>query len=366
MSQPPQTQPDPIYNAALGAFLGACVGDAAGAVLEFYPGQIGTDDVRKAMDMPGGGIWRVAPGQITDDSELAMCLAHGLAQGSSFSAEHIARQYLRWYQSRPFDIGNTTRNAVSAPLTPSGEQWVQTRGVAHAMLVSAQDRNMGSKANGSLMRCTPLAVWGHRLDDHDLAQHAMVDSRLTHPNESCQHAVACYVIACAHLISGRSDRKGAFEAASAWADQCANEEVRTWLQDARQGVEVPFEHLMGFVRIAFTHAFRHLWLGTSYTDAIEHTLNGGGDTDTNAAIVGGLLGAAEGASAIPAPMKTAVLQCNTLEGRPRPDFLHPQHVPALVTRLLELAPGSKESSPPPPASQSASQPHLPGLDPNPQ
>lgn len=61
-------------DAAYGAILGAAVGDAAGGVLEFQP--IPSDEqVRNALRMPGGGVHRLGPGQITDDSELAICLA---------------------------------------------------------------------------------------------------------------------------------------------------------------------------------------------------------------------------------------------------------------------------------------------------
>src|SRR5690606_37487452 len=107
-----------------------------------------------------------------------------------------------------------------------------------------------------------------------------------------------------------------------------NDEVGLWLEEARRGVVVPYTPHDGFVRIAFTHAFRHLALGTRWEDAIRETLAGGGDTDTNACIVGGLLGARWGASAIPLAMREAVLGCDTTSGRhPRPEDLHPRAAP---------------------------------------
>ena len=104
--------------------------------------------------------------------------------------------------------------------------------------------------------------------------------------------------------------------------------------DAENNVDVPYEPLIGFVRIGLTHAFRHLLLGTPYVDALSETLLGGGDTDTNACIVGGLLGAAYGAEAIPKDMRDAVLTCDTSLGQSRPDFLHPRQIPDLVKRML--------------------------------
>ena len=90
------------------------------------------------------------------------------------------------------------------------------------------------------------------------------------------------------------------------------------------------------MRIGFTHAFRHLGLGTSFIEALMETLAGGGDTDTNACIVGGLLGAADGADAIPLPLRQAVLTCDTAKGRPRPAFLHPRQLPTLVAKMLKV------------------------------
>ena len=139
-------------QAAQGAVVGAFVGDAAGAVLEFAPrpsldkarfcappsatachpccGRAAADlclasplravsepaaavqkvmvpQVRHALTLPGGGMWDVGPGQVTDDSEMAMCLMQGLAQGQPplLPLDAIAARYAAWYHSDPFDIG---------------------------------------------------------------------------------------------------------------------------------------------------------------------------------------------------------------------------------------------------------------------
>ena len=80
----------------------------------------------------------------------------------------------------------------------------------------------------------------------------------------------------------------------------------------------------------------HLLLGSDYETAIAETLLGGGDTDTNACIVGGLIGAAVGVDGIPENMRHAVLNCDTTMGQhPRPAFLHPRQVDELIAKLLE-------------------------------
>ena len=321
-------------DAALGAILGALVGDAAGAPLEFMEPSPTVVDAERALTMPGGGVWGVAPGQITDDGELTICLLRGLAAGSTFHLEAIAQEYAEWVRSNPYDIGNTTRLGLGCFQDPRWRSLCEREGYAVGMTKAAATECMASKSNGSLMRATPLGVWGHRLSALELADHARQDSCLSHPNPSCWQAVAAYAIAIAHLLNHHGDRERAFAAAEAWAVAHANGEIAEWLTDAAQGVIVPYEPQIGFVRFGFTHAFRHLLRGTNYTDALLETLAGGGDTDTNACIVGGLIGAAVGAEAIPLPLRNAILTCETAQGRPRPDFLHPRQVPALVNEFM--------------------------------
>lgn len=63
--------------------------------------------------MPGGGPFLLSPGQVTDDSELALCLAHGISLGDGIlSLDRISYYYRKWIMSKPFDIGNTTKTAL--------------------------------------------------------------------------------------------------------------------------------------------------------------------------------------------------------------------------------------------------------------
>jgi ADP-ribosyl-[dinitrogen reductase] hydrolase len=328
-----------IQEIAFGCLLGALVGDAAGATLEFIHRKPTLEEVNHAMTMPGGGFLKVAPGQITDDGELTLCLAHALAKSRSFDSEKIARKYADWIRSKPFDVGATTRHSLGCFLDPNWKDVCSTEGYAAGMAQAAYYKCLESKANGSLMRATPIGIWGHKLKTNDLALIAREDSRLSHPNKSCRDAVACYSIAIAHLMNHPGDREGAFAKVKEWAVIHAVAEVNEWLNDARQNVEAPYHPQIGFIKIAFTHAFRHLLLGTNFFEAIRETLSGGGDTDTNACIVGGLVGAACGAVAISDEMKIPVLNCDTNSGKhPRPDWLHAKQILILVNDLLTIAP----------------------------
>lgn len=315
--------------------MGALVGDAAGAVLEFTRGPITEASVEEALQMRGGGAWAVAPGQITDDGELTLSLLSALVESTDEHSvlERAARAYAAWVESRPFDIGTTTRAAFGCLRDPEVAAAARDVGLAKIMTTIARARSMGSKANGSLMRATPLGVWGARRDSATTAQAAMLDARLSHPSPTCVGATAAYVCAIRHLVLG-GDVDGALAEADRALDQAEFDEVRGFLKEARDDVRVPYTPMDGFVRIGFTHAFRHLIRGTPYVDALRETLLGGGDTDTNACIVGGLLGARWGASALPRSMVEAIVSCDTRRGaHPRPEALHPRLVSDLVPRL---------------------------------
>jgi ADP-ribosyl-[dinitrogen reductase] hydrolase len=329
------------YDSALGCMLGACIGDAAGAVLEFLGRKPTSLDVDHALTMPGGGVFNVAPGQITDDGELTLSLAHGLLRSGSFSIENIARSYADWIESRPFDIGMTTMSSLGCFTEDDWKVLCEKAGFAIAMAKAANELCMDSKANGSLMRATPIGIWGHRLKPTVIARIAKDDSCLSHPNSSCWQAVACYAIAISSLIDNANNGQAAFDLAFDWADSFANAEVLGWMVDARENNNIPYQPLDGFVKIAFTHAFRHLLLESTYEEALLETLLGGGDTDTNACIVGGLVGAACGASSIPDHLKQSVLNCDTTKGRkPRPAQLSSGQIPDLAKNLLAKAPAA--------------------------
>lgn len=329
-------KPENRYEAALGCLLGACVGDAAGATLEFLGRTPNLSEVDDAMTMPGGGVWDLAPGQITDDGELTLSLAQALASSHGFLRDRIAQNYAAWMESNPFDCGMTTSQAFSSIQYPGWQTEFETLNMADIMQFVAAKYSLDSKANGSLMRISPLGVWGYQRDNLVLANYAQQDSLLSHANESCCQSVACYTLAIASLMQDLGNREVAFEQVQHWATVYANSEVRNWLDAAQQNFNQPYHPQSGFIKIAFIHAFRHLILGTPYKEAIRETLSGGGDTDTNACIVGGLIGAAEGAHTIPHEMKDPVLSCDTQQGsHPRPDFLHPAQLADLAKQLLE-------------------------------
>lgn len=301
-------------QALYGCVLGALLGDAAGGVLEFMSRKPTPEEVQNALTLPGGGALDLAPGQFTDDGEMAVCLLAALTKAEgTYRPKLVAQQYCDWVKSKPFDIGNATSNALMIE-----DESDLPMPIDKLVLQQAEAYNSASKANGSLMRAAPLGIAAARLNTEDAAKMARLDACMTHPNETCQHATAAYVLAIRHLIRMPGDKAGAWAAAATYAEE-HSEEIREWLEYAATRKPGPATPLIGFVRHGFTAAFHHLRQGTGYREALAATLAQGGDTDTNACIVGGLMGALHGVGRIPQDMIDGLLNCDTSKGQQRPD-----------------------------------------------
>lgn len=312
---------------AKGALFGSLIGDAAGATLEFLRRKPTSDEVQQALQMKGGGVFKLAPGQITDDGEMSLALCRALSGESEFLPNDVARAYRYWYLSEPFDIGFATSSALA-------EGNVDNKNLAAICSNNARQYNSESKANGCLMRVTPLGIWSARVDIKTATEASRMDTQLTHPNETCQLATAAYIVAIRHLMLHHGDSKGAFDAAESVVPSDPLNEARHFLNQAKAG-KLPDGHPhAGFIGIAFTHAFYHLHRGSDFIDALTQVLSYGGDTDTNACIVGGLIGALHGLNGLPEYMCHAIQNCEVSHGRPRPEWLQSKHADQLSLRLI--------------------------------
>ncbi len=309
------TVPDAaLLRRAQGALLGQFVGDSLGSLVEFASAaEIATEHPSGPRELADGGRWGTLAGQPTDDSEMALALARSILLKGRFDAESALEAYRTWYRSGPFDIGATTRAALAGYL-------------------------MGdSQANGSLMRAIPLAVTAQAWPVERAAELGRSDSRLTHPHPACRDAVAAFVVAGAHAIR-TGEREGAWQAAVGWARAAgAAPAVVETLELARSAPPVCDGDSQGWVLIALRNAFFELLHAESLEAGIVGTVRRGGDTDTNAAIAGALLGAALGRGAFPLQWRNAVLSCRSHQQRakhPRPPEYWPIDCYELAERLL--------------------------------
>lgn len=325
-----------LLSRARGCLLGQIAGDALGSLVEFRsPAEIRRqypDGLRLLEDDGPLSPWRTLAGQPTDDSELALSLARALVAAGGYNLEAVARAYVGWFRSRPFDCGSTIGRALGA----ASDEDLAERRVASRLLASASST---SQANGSLMRISPLGIWGHRLPADQLADWARADSRLTHPHPVCQESCAVFVVALGLAIARGGDPAMLYRQTLDWAvANCRELAVLEVLRRAADEVPTDFQRNQGWVLIALQNAFYQLLHAPTLEEGIVQTAMAGGDTDTNAAIAGALLGAVSGLAAIPAQWREKVLNCRPATGsarvlRPRPREYWPVDVLKLADDL---------------------------------
>jgi ADP-ribosylglycohydrolase len=261
-----------------------------------------------------GGRWNLLAGQPTDDSELALALARSIESGDGYDPRRALEAYQAWGASRPFDCGHTIHAALQG------------------------QPNEGSQANGSLMRASPLGVFAHRLSPPEAAALARADSALTHPHPVCGDSVAAFVVALAHAIDRGDGAQAAYAAAVKWAkDASAASSVIKALEAAAHTAPRCDGSSQGWVLIAIQNAFYELLHARTVEEGLARTILRGGDTDTNAAIAGALLGAVHGREGLPAQWRSMILSCHPVPGlaaHPRPTAYWPVDVMELAERLL--------------------------------
>jgi ADP-ribosyl-[dinitrogen reductase] hydrolase len=328
---------------AAGALLGLAVGDALGTTYEFrtltqpdYP----TLATGPATDIIGGGPFDLTPGQVTDDTQLAVCIARSLVERRGFDPADIATRYVGWVECA-FDVGGQTNAAIDklragVPYSSAGlEVW--------------RDRGRRPAGNGSLMRTAPIAV--AFAGSQKLVENAIVESMITHADPRCALACGAFDAAIAALIRG-DDMMAAARAAlaegaallrAAWNDPTDREHLERACDDLasdldaalapQPGVYRPGLHLhetQGFVRVAFRLAFWHAVHTRTYREAVVDVASRGGDADTNGAIVGALVGARDGLEAIPEAWRLCVLAARQRGSEAWSDAHRPRHLLALV------------------------------------
>jgi len=324
---------------AQGCLLGQLAGDALGGLVEFESAaaiaQRHPDGPRLLAD---GGTWNTIAGQPTDDSEMALALARSICATGRYDDETAARAYAAWYRSGPFDIGGTTEKALGAAAGRSPAE-AGPGAAARARAAAARD----SQANGSLMRISPLAIWGSHRDLDALAALAHADAQLTHPHPVCRDAAAIFVAAIAYAVRTGCTPAQCHAHALTWAQRRPgfNAEVEAVVELAAAKPPADFRSQQGWVLIALQNAFYELLNAGGVEEALVRTVRRGGDTDTNAAICGALLGAVYARDALPLQWRQALLSCRPLAGlagvrRPRPRAFWPVDALVVAERLLFL------------------------------
>ncbi|WP_045222527.1 ADP-ribosylglycohydrolase family protein [Desulfonatronum thioautotrophicum] len=279
---------------AQGCLLGQLVGDALGSLVEFQaPDRILLEYPNGVREMADGGTFNTLAGQPTDDSEMALALARTLVEQGGYDAEAVLRAYRTWLDSQPFDCGATIRKGLSGHSDPE------------------------SQANGALMRISPLGIFGVNHGLEQVADWAAQDAMLTHPHPICLQINALFTMTITHAVRTGTGPKELIHEMLLWADKMGVDSIL--FRVIKASINMPprnYTQQQGWVLIAFGNAVWQLLNAPSFEEGVVDTVMRGGDTDTNAAVCGALLGAVYGLQAIPHQWRDAVLNCRPEAGRP--------------------------------------------------
>ena len=314
---------------AVGVLLGTAAGDALGAAYEFGPPR----GPELEVAMVGGGSFGWEPGEWTDDTSMAIAIAEVAATGADLREEEaldaLVRRWHEWSQHAK-DVGVQTRSVLSR----AGRHGIsaQTARTESAALHELTGRTAG---NGSLMRTAPLAL-AYLDDEAALVEAARAVSELTHYDPEAGDACVLWCLAIRHaVLTGVLDVRIGLQHIDAdrrdlWASRLDVAEASQpsdftnngWVVEALQAAWSAITTTPIPQDDPATGVFRvdHLRL------ALDAAVRGGDDTDTVAAIAGGLLGAVYGASAVPAEWR------RVLHGWPG---LATRDLVALATRIVK-------------------------------
>jgi ADP-ribosyl-[dinitrogen reductase] hydrolase len=284
----------PRSHRVAGALVGSAVGDALAAPFEFGPpGQFTARfpaEARGVATEMCGGPGR-EPGEFTDDTQLALLLGTSLVECGGLDGADVFERFRRWAAADPPDIGRQTRAVLT-----SGRPW----DVAAAEHVARSGHAAG---NGSLMRMTPAAIRFSRDGRDATMTAARRTSALTHGDPSAGEGCAVF----AELVRVALDGGDPLAAVPAALAAVAPEHRDRWatVLDPGWTPEQATEG-NGAVWPTLGQAVWALRRGRSLAEVLRLAVDLGGDTDTVAAVAGGLAGAVHGIAGIPIRWTSAV------------------------------------------------------------
>ncbi len=260
-----------IRRRAVGAYLGFAVGDALGATVEFMTPR----EIEAAYGihrrMRGGGWLRLKPGQITDDTEMALALGAAIVNEGDWDPQAAARAFVVWLRGKPVDVGNICR-----------------RGIRRYMLDGSLEApsNEGDAGNGACMRNLPvtLATLG---EDQAYERWTIAQCHLTHNHPLSDAATLALGTMTRRLLGG-----GGLKACRVEANRLVTR-FPLFRFDPYPG------RASGYIVDTVQTVLHHFFRSDGFESCLTAVVNCGEDADTNGALAGMLAGAAYGADDIP-------------------------------------------------------------------
>lgn len=270
--------PEGMIDRAVASFLGVAIGDALGATTEFMT----PSEIREKFGVhdriTGGGWLRLKPGDVTDDTDMSLCLARAILEKGSFDLRMVADRFAGWLRGNPPDVGATCRKGIrdyilKGQLESPPNEW--------------------DAGNGALMRMVPAALFSLG-DDALLDRATLAQAHLTH-----NHPLSDAACLCAGRMVHLAIRGEGISRLRREADA---------LVSAHPGFRFdPYPgEAGGFVVHTVQTVFHFLFSTRSFEECLVGVVNRGGDADTTGAIAGMIAGAYYGTQAIPARWRRAL------------------------------------------------------------
>lgn len=281
--------------------MGLACGDAVGTTLEFKP----RGSFQPITDMIGGGPFDLAPGQWTDDTSMALCLAASLLERDGFDAADQMNRYVDWWRNgylsstgECFDIGVATREAL--------ERYSQTRDPF------AGTTRPDKAGNGSLMRLAPVAMFYHG-DPAALVHHAGESSRTTHGALEAVESCRLFALMLSEALAGRTRDEILFAVRTGFS--AAN--VQAIARGDYRAKPVSRIVGSGYSIAALEAALWCFHHSQSFASAVLAAANLGDDADTTAAITGQIAGAFYGVDGIPGEWRARLAMAGEIDATAR-------------------------------------------------
>jgi ADP-ribosyl-[dinitrogen reductase] hydrolase len=294
-----------LEDRALAAFLGFAVGDALGATVEFMTRDEIAAEYGVHRRMIGGGWLRLAPGKVTDDTEMALALGRSLVRCGELDVCDVCEEFAAWLRSNPVDVGNTCRRGIR-------------RYIMHGTVEGPFFE--GDAGNGAAMRILPVAL--ATLGQPFKAEAwSLLQSHTTHHHPLSDRAAVTLVRMLHGVLSGRG--KGA-----------AREAADALIDEHRVFRFQPYRGQSSAYVVDTMQTVLHFYFSTdTFAECVIEAVNQGGDADTTGALAAMLAGATYGLAAIPAHWLA------TLDGKVDAE------IRGMVPKLLAMAAGPALAEP---------------------
>ncbi len=290
---------------------GVCVGDALGLPVQFKPRSYMQQN--PISGMIGYGTYNQPPGSWSDDGSMTLCIAESLSRG--YDLDDIAKNFMNWFQNgfltphgKAYDIGGSTQNSVKRLLSGTSP-------------LHSGDANIETNGNGSLMRTLPLAYYFHFNNSDETTKYKIIKevSAITHAHPLSVISCYIYIDFALQILQGSSIEnslqkivadKGKYYGYLNQAEQVYFQNV--FEKDLKNFTE-PQIKSSGFVIDSLEASFWCLLNSTSYKETVIKAVNLGDDTDTIAAIAGGVAGIYYGYDTIPIDWINAIVKASDID-----------------------------------------------------